>query len=266
MPRIIPASLLAVCLFVGCSYDAEPDTPTITLETKTAALDSAMQHLNAGRTVEALAITSKLILRDPNSIDTLEKHAIVLLAEAARVETLGESAIARTRREEALEAYIAVCTHQNVRGETQFSAAQLAHMLGEIELAISLYKQSHEKLMHDGRSALWLAQIDLLSNNWSEANYWITQSLTRNPKEPTALISAGLIQANLGDCENALLSTKSAIRMQPNNQNFRLMQARVLRICGDPERAIEILSSLTPSQVVRDEIELCKEIKVNHEH
>ena len=63
-----------------------------------------------------------------------------------------------------------------------------------------------------------------------------------------------------------LLSTKSAIRMQPNNQNFRLMQARVLRICGDPERAIEILSSLTPSQVVRDEIELCKEIKVNHEH
>ena len=225
-----------------------------------------MQHLNAGRTVEALAITSKLILRDPNSIDTLEKHAIVLLAEAARVETLGESAIARTRREEALEAYIAVCTHLNVHGETQFSAAQLAHMLGEIELAISLYKQSHEKLKHDGRSALWLAQIDLLSTNWSEANYWITESLTRNPKEPTALISAGLIQANLGDCENALLSTKSAIRMQPNNQNFRLMQARVLRICGDPERAIEILSSLTPSQVVRDEIELCKEIKVNHEH
>ena len=266
MPRIIPSTLLAVCFLAACSRDAGPSTPAIPAETRRTALESAMQHLDAGRSVEALAITSKLILRDPNSIDALEKHAIVLLAEAARLESLGNSPIANTHRENALESYIAACSHQDVKGETQFSAAQLAHMLGKIELAISLYMESHEKLIHDGRSALWLAQIDLLAQNWSEANEWISKSLQRNPKEPSALISAGLIQANLGNCEDAKAYTNKAIRLQPNDQNFRIMQARVLRICGDPQRAIEILSSLQSSQAVIDEIELCKQRNVNHEY
>jgi len=266
MPRIIPATLLAVCFLASCSSDTEPNSTSISAEARRTALDSAMQHLDAGRTVEALAITSTLITRDPNSIDTLEQHALVLLAEAARVEKLGNMTIANTRREEALESYVAACSHQNVKGETQFSAAQLAHMLGEIELAISFYKQSHQKLPSDGRSALWLAQIDLLSKNWDQANYWITESLQRNSKEPSALISAGLIQANLGDCEKAMDWTTKAIRIKPNDQNFRLMQARVLRICGDPIRALELLSSLTSSQVVKDEIALCKQRKVDHEY
>ena len=258
MPRIILATLLTVCALGACSRDAEPRSSTITTEARHSALASAMQHLDAGRTVEALAITSKLILRDPNSIISLEKHAVVLLGEADRVERLGNSTTANTRREEALEAYLAACSHQEVRGETQFSTAQLAHMLGEIELAVSLYKQSHKKLPNDFRSSLWLAQIDLLSQNWKSANHWITESLQRNPIEPSTLISAGLIQANLGDCEKALTLTNRAIRLQPNDENFRLMQARVLRMCGEPTRAIEILSALTLSQVVTDEIELCK--------
>jgi len=258
MPRIILATLLTVCALGACSRDAEPRSSTITTEARHSALASAMQHLDAGRTVEALAITSKLILRDPNSIISLEKHAVVLLGEADRVERLGNSTTANTRREEALEAYLAACSHQEVKGETQFSTAQLAHMLGEIELAVSLYKQSHKKLPNDFRSSLWLAQIDLLSQNWKSANHWITESLQRNPIEPSTLISAGLIQANLGDCEKALTFTNTAIRLQPNDENFRLMQARVLRMCGEPTRAIEILSALTLSQVVTDEIELCK--------
>jgi len=265
MPRIIPATLLAVCFLTCCSSDSEPSTPPLSTEARRAALDSAMQHLDAGRTVEALAITSKLIVRDSNSIDTLEKHAIVLLAEASRIEKLGNSAHANSRREEALESYVAACSHLHVKGETQFSAAQLAHMLGETELAVSLYKKSHQKLPRDGRSALWLAQIDLLSQNWDSANYWIAESLQRNANEPSTLISAGLIQANLGDCEKAMDFTSKAIRIKPNDQNFRLMQARVLRICGDPIRAIEILSALEPSQVVKDEIARCKQLKVNHE-
>ncbi len=251
--------MIAVCFLTACSRDSQPSTPTISAEARRTVLESAMQHLDAGRTVEALAITSKLLLGDPNSIDTLEKHAIVLLGEAERLERLGNSETANTRKKEALDSYIAACMHQEVQGETQFSAAQLAHMLGEIEVATSLYKQSHQKLPNDFRSALWLAQIDLLTENWNSANLWITESLQRKPNEPLALISAGLIQANLGDCDQAMAFTNKAIRLQAHDESFRLMQARVLRICGDAIRAIEILSALSSSQVVKREIKLCKQ-------
>ncbi len=258
--------MLAVCFLSACSDDTQSNSPTISAEARRTALESAMQHLDAGRTVEALAITSKLLLRDPNSINTLEKHAVVLLGEAQRLERLGNSDAANTRREEALESYIAACTHPEVLGETQFSTAQLAHMLGEIDVAISLYKQSHKKLPNDFRSALWLAQIDLLAQDWDSANHWITESLQRNPNEPSTLISAGLIEANLGDCEKAMAFTNRATHIQPNNESFRLIQARVLRMCGDPVRAIEILSALNSTSVVKDEMERCIQMRENNEH
>jgi tetratricopeptide (TPR) repeat protein len=221
-----------------------------------------MKQLDAGRTVEALAITSKLVLRDPSSHEVLEKHAIVLLAEASRVDNNGEYELAIERREEALEAYVAACAHIGVAGETQFSAAQLAHMLGEIDLAQSLYKKTHQALPKDGRSALWLAQIELLNKNWNSANDWINESLLRQPLEPSALISAGLIQANLGNCTKGMQYTNKAVSLQPSDENFRLMQARVLRICHKPRRALELLSSLSlamrTSDLVRQELKLCK--------
>jgi tetratricopeptide (TPR) repeat protein len=219
-----------------------------------------VEHLNAGRTVEALAITSKLILQDPTSLETLEKHAIVLLAEATRVEQIGETNLAKIRREEALETYIAACNVPNVGGLTQLSAAQLAHMLEEIPLAQSLYKKAHVAIPNDGRSALWLAQIELLNKHWEEASHWIEESLARQPNEPSALISAGLIQAQLGNCEQSLMYAKRAVEIRPKDEQVRFMQARILRLCNNPHRALEILSALSfaKDQIVAQEIGLCK--------
>jgi tetratricopeptide (TPR) repeat protein len=262
MPHIIPAALLGVSFLLGCSHEPTETNLGVTTKARRTALDSAMKQLDAGRTVEALAITSKLVLRDPSSHEVLEKHAIVLLAEASRVDNNGEYELAIERREEALEAYVAACAHIGVAGETQFSAAQLAHMLGEIDLAQSLYKKTHQALPKDGRSALWLAQIELLNKNWNSANDWINESLLRQPLEPSALISAGLIQANLGNCKKGMQYTNKAVSLQPSDENFRLMQARVLRICHEPRRALELLSSLSLAMRTTDlvilEVKLCK--------
>ena len=114
----------------------------------------------------------------------------------------------------------------------------------------------------DGRPALWLAQIDLLEENWVSANNWIQESLQRQPLEPFTLISAGLIHANLQQCDEAILLTNKAIKLKPNNENFRFMQARILRLCGNPTRALELLTSLSRdaklTPMVKDEITSCK--------
>ena len=223
-----------------------------------------MKHLDSGRSIEALAITSKLLEHDGNSLEILEKHAIVLLAEAARLESNDLAAQAMTKRDEAMAVYIRACDQEGVSGGTQFSAGQLAHMLGDTSLAQTLYEQSHLSLAGDGRSAFYLAQIFMLEEQWTRAHDWIQESLKRQPNEVFSLISAGLIDANLGNCDSAKLHTARAVQMKPNDANVRIMQARVLRLCNEPARALEILAALPSpirsSQIVLKDIAICQEL------
>ena len=223
-----------------------------------------MQHLDTGRSVEALAITSALIARDPSSLETLETHAVVLLAETLRMSDDGNTEQARDLKEEAFETYLTMCDLVGVSAQTRFSTAQLAHELGKITQAQVLYKLSHVELPNDGRPALWLAQIDLLEEDWDSANNWIQQSLERQPDEPFTLISAGLIQANLQACDTAISLTTKAIRLKPNDENFRFMQARIFRLCGNPTRALELLASLSVaarnSPLIKQELAICLEL------
>ena len=249
-------------MLFACSPEADHTQEPISVEARRTAIDGAIQHLDAGRSIEALAITSKLVLRDPSSLESLEAHAIVLLGETLRLVSLGNVDQAHILKNEALETYLLICQLENVSPQIQFSAAQLAHELGEIEQAQSLYRKSHSALVHDGRPALWLAQIDLLEENWVSANNWIQESLQRQPLEPFTLISAGLIQANLQQCDEAKLLTNKALKLKPNNEKFRFMQARILRLCGNPTRALELLTSLSRdvrlTPMVKDEINNCR--------
>ena len=249
-------------MLFACSPEADHTQEPISVEARRTAIDGAIQHLDAGRSIEALAITSKLVLRDPSSLESLEAHAIVLLGETLRLVSLGNVDQAHILKNEALETYLLICQLENVSPQIQFSAAQLAHELGEIEQAQSLYRKSHSALVHDGRPALWLAQIDLLEENWVSANNWIQESLQRQPLEPFTLISAGLIQANLQQCDEAKLLTNKALKLKPNNEKFRFMQARILRLCGNPTRALELLTSLSRDErltpMVKDEINNCR--------
>ena len=262
MPRIIPAKFVLVGLLFACSPEVDHGHEPISVEARRAAIDGAMQHLDVGRSVEALAITSKLVLRDPSSLESLETHAVVLLGETLRLESNGNVDQAHILKNEALETYLLMCQLENVSPQIQFSAAQLAHEMGELEQAQSLYRKSHSTLVNDGRPALWLAQIDLLEENWVSANNWIQESLQRQPLEPFTLISAGLIQANLQQCDEAILLTNKALKLKPNNEYFRFMQARILRLCGNPTRALELLTSLSRdaklTPLVKDEITSCK--------
>ena len=249
-------------MLFACSPEADHTQEPISVEARRTAIDGAIQHLDAGRSIEALAITSKLVLRDPSSLESLEAHAIVLLGETLRLVSLGNVDQAHILKNEALETYLLICQLENVSPQIQFSAAQLAHELGEIEQAQSLYRKSHSAVGQEGRPALWLAQIDLLEENWVSANNWIQESLQRQPLEPFTLISAGLIQANLQQCDEAKLLTNKALKLKPNNEKFRFMQARILRLCGNPTRALELLTSLSRdvrlTPMVKDEINNCR--------
>ena len=174
----------------------------------------------------------------------------MLLADAGALDAIGDQPTARSKRIEALHSYEVACAASTNPGLLQLSTAQLAQMLGLDETAYRFYEEAHANVPKDGRSAFFIAQIHMLQSQWEKAKYWIDESLTRNPDEPYTLLSSAVIEAELGNGSKANQQATRGCVLQPNNPSLRLFQARVMRLNGDPTRALEIIASLP--QTFRD--------------
>ena len=82
---MIPVLVLAVVL-TGCKNNESPTVRLITPEQRAAAIESAMEYLDAGNVKAALAITTTLITREhitgAVNAESQETYALVLLAHA----------------------------------------------------------------------------------------------------------------------------------------------------------------------------------------
>ena len=244
--RMIPA-ILCVAFIAACTNTESSQSQQITVEQREAAIDSAMQHLQANRSKEAIAITTTLIDRDPSSAQSQEVHALALIAEGWRYDNIGEAQLAGDKRKEALDAYITACQQSNTPGLLQLSTAQLAHMIGDLPTAISYYTLAHENVSNDARASFFLAQIALINSEWEVAKRWITESMQRNPNEPFSLLSLALAEAELGNTSEAVKLAQQGCQILPNEANLRFIQAKVSRLAGNPEQALEILLALPDS-------------------
>jgi Tfp pilus assembly protein PilF len=259
---MIPAVLSTVLvLTAGCS-DADSSTETsVTVEQRRTAINSTMEYLDSGKGKEALAIISTLAKRDPHSAVTQEKYATVLLAHSLQLSNEGDEAKGIALRKLALDAYITACKNSNSPGLLQLSTAQLAQMLGENDVAALYYEQAHNSNVNDGRAAFFLTQLHLLGKEWNQAKHWASESLLRDPNEPYTLLSAALVEAELGNFPQAQSYSERGCKILPDDPNLRCMQARVVRLSGNPTRALEILSALPlqmrGSTLVKDEQLLC---------
>ena len=165
------------------------------------------------------------------------------------------------KRNEALRAYILACNQSGTPGLLQLSTAQLAHMLEDIPTATKYYKLAHENVIDDARASFFLAQIDLINSRWDSAKVWITESMNRNSNEPFALLSLALIEAQLGNNREAIELANKGCSILPEEPNLRFIQARVFRLAGRPEQALEILIALPraiqDSELCRGEFDSC---------
>jgi tetratricopeptide (TPR) repeat protein len=258
--RIIPF-IIHAALLVSCANSDSSAVEPITVQARRASIDAAMVHLNAGRVLEALAVTTTLVNKDGSSALSQESHALVLLADAARLDDLAQTLQATTSRRSALRAYQAACSLSTNPGLLQLSTAQLAQMLSEDEVAKRYYEQAHENVPIDGRASFFLAQMHMLQEEWIEAKRWIDASLERDQYEPFSLLSSALVEAQLGNFDLAKAQARQGCDINPNDPNLRFIQARVIRLSGNPNRALEILATLPKllreSQIGIDERSLC---------
>ncbi len=201
-----------------------------------------------------------LVQKDPNSAESQETHALALLSEAVSHNAIGSLIKAKECRENALAAYISACSLSSNPRLLFLSTGQLAHMLGDETTAITYYKLAHANVKDDPRAAFFLAQLAMTNERWGEGKEWITESLQRNPNEPFALVSLGLIEAELNNIKEAIALVNRGCAMLPDEPNLRFLQARVFRIAQQYDHAMEVLLQLPPdfrkSQMCQDELQL----------
>ncbi|MBT4523875.1 MAG: hypothetical protein HOC21_03020 [Phycisphaerae bacterium] len=255
-------SLLSIALIVSCRNADSPKESQITVEQRRTTINAAMDFLDAEKFTESLAIMEVLVDKDPSGSDTQESYGLVLLACAAKAERSGDVVQATTRRLRALEAYKTACKTASDPGLLYLSTAQLAHMVELTGEAKHYYILAHESIPNDARASFFISQIYLLDKNWSDAKFWIEQSLVRDMHEPYSLLTSALIEAELGNYEEANELAKRGCTIRPTDSNLRFIQARVLRITGEAEHALAILSTLPEplrsSPIAIEEITNCQ--------
>ena len=258
---MIPA-VLTIAVIVGCRNVESPKESHITVKQRQAAVNASMEFLDSGKFIEALAIIEVLIDKDPTSSETQESYGLVLLACAAEADRSGDVDQATDKRLQSLYAYKAACKTATKPGLLYLSTGQLAHMLDRADEAKHYYELSHKSNPDDSRSAFFISQIYLLDKNWNDARYWIQQSLIRDKHEPYSLLTFALIEAELGNAKKAKELAQTGCAIRPTDSNLRLFQARVLRITGETEHALAILSALPEpllsSPIAIEEIQHCK--------
>ncbi len=247
---MILAAALATCSVVGCK-DVPAETTAargVTTDDRSVAMDAAMAHLDAGRTVEALAITSRLVAQDPHSADAHETHALVLLAEASRMDKLGDAAGAAGGWLKAYGAYDRACELRPDAGLLHLSAGQVAQAMGMSEEARRHYTAADELVPDDPRASFFLGQMALMEKDWESARRWLERNIAIAPGEPYAMASMAIVEVETGEPARAIRIAGQACRISPADPMLRVLQARVHRIAAEATRGIEILTALSADQ------------------
>jgi len=195
--------------------------------------------------------------------ETQETHALALIAQGWNFLEFRDDSAAEDCWERALEAYQHACRLTENPGLLQLSTGQLAQMLHNDDVAIQYYTQSHSNNIEDERASFFLSQIYLLQKEWPQAKHWLKESVKRNATEPFALISLALAEAELGNCHEALQFSTKGCSILPEDPNIRFVQARVVRLCGNPQQAIEILlalpTNMQETEMFLEELNFCKQ-------
>ena len=249
IPVTSVASALICCVLLS-SCDRPEDQPaseSSTLsESEERQLERAEQFLGAGQTDEVLHIATELTT---SASGDWRSHELLARANMQRALTLqheGLIELSSASLGKAVDGYARALPLADGIGGLYRSAADAAQMHGQSELAIAWYEQAIEIDPDDPRSPLRLAQV-IFESHPDEARALLNRVVQLNTSIPEAYASLSLLDAKQGDIASARSHMKHAVAMATDVAAIRIVQARMHRILGEPQRGAEILLALPPA-------------------
>ena len=250
---MVPVASVASTLFC-CVLLSSCDRPEDQTASDSSALsesgerqfERAHQFLGSGQTDEAIRIATELTTlasEDWRSHELLAR-SYMQRALALKKEGLIEPFSAALGK--AVDGYARALPLSGEIGGLYRSAADAAQMHGQTDLAISWYEQSIEIDPDDPRSPLRLAQV-IFESHPDEARALLDRVVQLNTSIPEAYASLSLLDATQGNIASARSHMKHAVEMATDVAAIRIVQARMHRMLGEPQRGAEILFALPPA-------------------
>ncbi len=227
-----------------------------------SSLLAAEQYLTAGDTASAEAILETLLDRMPRESRAHELYGQVLYLKGVTARGAGDDAVAARLVSEAYDHYrTSVETAEEWGDLDPLTIAGLHQSAGEIASAAGRPQEALEHFRAAGRidptalkAPLYEAQILIQLGRPQEADRALQRVLQLDPDEAYAHASLAALALQRADRESAVRHITEARRIDPGNLTLRLEQARILRRCDEPRRALELLLALDDSTRAKEAV------------
>ena len=244
----VASALFCCVLLSSCDRpENQPASESSTLsEIGERQLERAHQFLGAGQTNEALHIATELIRSAPGD---WRSHELLARSHMQRALTLQQEGLIEPSSAalgKAVDGYARALPLTDGISGLYRSAADAAQMNDQTELAIVWYERAIEIDPDDPRSPLRLAQV-IFESHPDEARTLLNRVVQLNTSIPEAYASLSLLDAMQGDITSARSHMKHAVDMATDVAAIRIVQARMHRVLGEPQRGAEILLALPPA-------------------
>ncbi len=213
-----------------------------------AALDAAERYIALGNMVEAEAIAIRLSRLAPEHFAPDDRLGRICVGQALAFRANGREAEAAQAFSEAHDHYKqAVRKAPGIPGLQQ-SAGEIAQLAGRLDDAMDHFKAAGELSPEDPAPPLYIAQLLVAGGSPEKARPWVERVLAIVPGQPHALATRAVLEMDLGNAPEAFEAIDSARSALPADLGIRVIEARLYRQHGEPERALELLLSLPPQQ------------------
>jgi tetratricopeptide (TPR) repeat protein len=236
--------VLAIRSLIGSTErSADSISETTTSESSSApiqtieqVLESVQVYVSSEDYPPAIAILKSAIARYPLDVDL--RFA------------LGDLYMMTQEYPLAYEQYVAAIEHsEGTLPEAQFTAGTLANMIDQPEMALVHYQTALDAAPNNADYALYLANIQFKLNKLDEAKASLAIAARLAPDRAMVFGTWAQIALRQNKLSIASQQIDKARQLEPTNSAWIILDAKIQKRLGDPDRAIELLTSLTDSSL-----------------
>jgi len=244
---------LVITILAGCGDDL-PEGPAVASEQARisqdridASLAAAERYFDNGENEKAETIVLALLKREPDQPRAHELMASILIARADGFTQRGDSEAAADAFAGAYEHYAALLAKTAPSAGLEQSAGRVALAADLTELALTHFRKAAELDPADPSNPLLEANLLLQLDRISEARAAIDRAVKLDPEEPYALATLAMVLAKQGHATEALERIAEARELAgpADKLGIRVVEARLHRQNGDPDRALTLLLPLS---------------------
>ncbi len=208
------------------------------------------------QTVEAVLATVKQLINDgqPSAAETVLSKAVRQFpADQDLRLSYGDLLMSRQRWSEAYDQYVGAIELGPVPAPVEFSAGTLASMTDRPTLAAAHFAAAMRLDPGEPNYPMYLASTQLKLNQTNEAKASLAIAARMAPDRVQVWGMLAQIALTENKLEIAAQHVEKARRIQPASPVWLLMDARIRKRRGEPERALDLLHTLPQQELDQPE-------------